>query len=244
MEDNLKSVSSREEKKSKRNYGKIILDEMRNATNFSKWGVDISFRELFGRVIEIGCGLGNNLDHLHKHFTDLWVCDYRQEYLDHVTSTKPYMTNKTLMWDITLPNNFDITFDSFFCSNVLEHIYDDQNAMKNISNIPGIKSGVVIVPANKIIYNKLDANVDHHRRYSKGELVQKLTDSGFKVMGIYSLNKIGVLGWIVQGGIFKLDTLGSRNVKLFNKLTPFIKMIDPILPWTGLSLVAILKKDQ
>ena len=217
---------------------------MQFSPNFSMWSIDICFNKLFGRVIEIGCGLGSNLDNLHQHYPDLWACDHRQKYLEYITSIKPYMTNKTLMWDITQPYVFDITFDSFFCSNVLEHIFDDQNAIKNIYNVPGIKSGVIIVPANKNIYNKIDANVEHHRRYSKEELLQKITNSGFSVLSIFSYNKIGVLGWIWQGGILKLDTLGSRNMKLFDKLMPFIKMIDPILPWGGLSLVAILKKIE
>ena len=45
------------------------------SSDFIKSTVGLSGSGLFGRVIEIGCGLGNNLDALNGQCTDLWASD-------------------------------------------------------------------------------------------------------------------------------------------------------------------------
>ena len=80
----------------------------------------------------------------------------------------------TILLDIEKPPNLEEQFDSFFCSNVLEHIEDDENAMGNIAKIPNIKKGVIIVPANNHIYSRIDKNLGHYRRYDKKILLNKL----------------------------------------------------------------------
>ena len=68
------------------NYGKTILQEMSVSSDFARWTVELSGSGLFGRVIEIGCGLGNNLDALNDQFKDLWASDSNEGYLRTVAS--------------------------------------------------------------------------------------------------------------------------------------------------------------
>ena len=222
-------------------YGKTILEEISISSNFSRWTVELSQSGLFGRVIEIGCGLGNNLDALNEQCKDLWASDNNEEYLRTVASKKKYLSG-TILWNIEKPPNIETQFNSFFCSNVLEHIEDDENALCNIAKIPNIKTGVIIVPANNYLYSRIDKNLGHYRRYNKKILLNKLAGAGFEVLKINSFNKIGTLGWIGQSIILKRDTLGSRNMRVFDKLMPLIRRIDSFVPFPGLSLLAIVKK--
>ena len=192
-------------------------------------------------MIEIGCGLGNNLDALNDQCKDLWASDSNEGYLRTVASEKKYLSG-TILWDIEKPPNIESQFDSFFCSNVLEHIEDDENAMSNIAKIPNIKKGVIIVPANNHIYSRIDKNLGHYRRYNKKTLLKKLDGAGFEVLEMNSFNKIGTLGWIGQSMILKRDTLGIRNMRVFDKLMPLIRRIDSFVPFPGLSLLAIVRK--
>ncbi len=224
-------------------YGKTILQEMSISSDFAKWTVELSGSGLFGRVIEIGCGLGNNLDALNEQCKDLWASDSNEGYLRTVASEKKYLSG-TILWDIEKPPNIETQFDSFFCSNVLEHIEDDENAMSNIAKIPNIKKGVIIVPANNHIYSRIDKNLGHYRRYNKKTLLKKLDGAGFEVLEMNSFNKIGTLGWIGQSMILKRDTLGSRNMRVFDKLMPLIRRIDSFVPFPGLSLLAIVNKTS
>ena len=63
------------------NYGEIILQEMSVSSDFARWTVELSGYGMFGRVIEIGCGLGNNLDALNDQFKDMWASDSNEAYL-------------------------------------------------------------------------------------------------------------------------------------------------------------------
>ena len=222
-------------------YGKKILQEISISSDFARWTVELSRSGLFGRVIEIGCGLGNNLDALNEQCKDLWASDYNEGYLRTVASEKKYLSG-TILWDIEKPPNIEEQFDSFFCSNVLEHVEDDENALCNIAKIPNIKTGVIIVPSNNHFYSRIDKNLGHYRRYNKKMLLKKLAGAGFEVLEINSFNKIGTLGWIGQSIILKRDTLGRRNMRVFEKLMPLIRRIDSFVPFPGLSLLAIVKK--
>ena len=63
-------------------------------------------------------------------------------------------------------------------------------------------------------------------------------------MKIFTFNKIGVLGWHVQGGLFKKKTLGEANMKLYNFLFPLFKSVDSKIPFNGLSIGAIVKIER
>ena len=47
-------------------YSKTILEEMNISPNFAQWSVDLVQDGLTNHVVEIGCGIGRNLDALQK----------------------------------------------------------------------------------------------------------------------------------------------------------------------------------
>jgi SAM-dependent methyltransferase len=133
--------------------------------------------------------------------------------------------------------------DSILCSNVLEHIKDEHAALRNMHAV--LKPGgrlVLVVPAGKWLHGSMDRVLGHWRRYSKTELVKQLSGEGFDTETVFSMNKPGVLGWFMNGKVFHRKTLGKFQMKLFNALVPLFKVVDPLLPWTGLSLVVVARK--
>jgi glycosyltransferase involved in cell wall biosynthesis len=135
--------------------------------------------------------------------------------------------------------------DSILCSNVLEHIKDEHAALRNMHAV--LKPGgrlVLVVPAGRWLYGSMDRVLGHCRRYTKPEVTQQLTGEGFVVEDVFSMNKPGVLGWFMNGKVFQRKTLGKIQMKLFNALVPVFKILDPILPWTGLSLVVVARKRE
>ena len=133
--------------------------------------------------------------------------------------------------------------DSILCSNVLEHIADDVGAVRNMRGV--LKEGgrlVLVVPAGRWLYGSMDQALEHRRRYSKKELMALLVREGFVVETAFSMNKPGVVGWLMNGKVWRRKTLGRVQMKLFNALVPVFKVVDPLLPWTGLSLVVVARK--
>jgi hypothetical protein len=103
---------------------------------------------------------------------------------------------------------------------------------------------VLVVPASQWLHGSMDRVLGHWRRYSKDEMTPKLAGLGFDVETVFSMNKPGVLGWFLNGKVLRRKTLGKFQMKLFNALVPMFKILDPLLPWTGLSLVVVARKRK
>ena len=59
---------------------------------------------------------------------------------------------------------------------------------------------------------------------------------------MYQLNKIGALSWGLFGKLLRRKQIGKPALKLFDKTVWFWRRIDGLLPWRGLSLVAVAKR--
>ena len=133
------------------------------------------------------------------------------------------------------------TFDTIVCMNVLEHIEDDRGTLKRFMAMlkPGGKL-VLVVPAHQILFNPLDSNDGHFRRYAEGELKEKLAEAGFSVVHASQFNLFGIFGWFVNGTIFRRKDLPTGQMGLFNKVAPFLFWLENLVgPPAGLSLLAV-----
>ena len=76
---------------------------------------------------------------------------------------------------------FKEKYDFIGIYDIIEHIEDDRTALKNLYN--ALKPGGLVnitVPACKFLWSQFD-ELDHKRRYSKKELIDKVKEAGFIV---------------------------------------------------------------
>jgi cyclopropane fatty-acyl-phospholipid synthase-like methyltransferase len=136
-------------------------------------------------------------------------------------------------------------FDTVVCVNVLEHIADDADALRTFKDIlvPG-GCVLIFVPAVQAAYGPLDAELGHHRRYSKPTLGKAFADAGLDLQVLRYSNPIGLVGWMYNSHIRKARTHSLGQVKLFDALVaPWALPIERALPPPiGLSLVAVGRK--
>ena len=226
-------------------YGEQILNEMRYAPRFAEWTLDLVKPYIGDMLIEIGAGIGNNTRMLRRSCKSVILTDIEPRYISLLREEYAHDTSVfSELWDVvTPPPELPFSPDTAFCSNVLEHVLDQGQALQNIHSLLSKNSRLIlIVPQGNYLYCSLDEALAHHRRYSRKSLKDLLLRNNFKIEVMFSLNKIGVIGWLWRGKLRKMKTLGDKNLKLYDRLMPFIRFLDPILPWTGLSLVAIAKK--
>ena len=98
------------------------------------------------------------------------------------------------------------------------------------------------MPAGEALFGSMDSALEHLRRYNMSTFIPRLVEAGLEVETAFSMNKMGVIGWLINGKVLRRKTLGRFQLKVFNALVPVFKFVDPILPWTGLSLVVVAKK--
>ena len=91
-------------------------------------------------------------------------------------------------------------------------------------------------------FGTLDVVLGHCRRYSKESLRQAAEDAGFVVKDIFEFNRIGTPAWFLNGKILRRHTFGLFQIWMLDMLTPLFRRIDWLLPFPGLSLIAVLER--
>ena len=234
--------------KSKIKYqGISTLEVLIEAKNYNQWIADAIKSYASGRILEIGAGTGN----LTSYFIQkkpLYVTEIDKELV--MLLKKKFAKEKDIFierLDITIkpPKKFIGFFSTVFAVNVLEHIQDDRLALKNIAQI--LKTNgklLLLIPAKKNAYTKLDHELGHYRRYEKKEIINKLEETGYLVQKIYFFNIVGLLSWTIRDKVKRRDiNLKPYHIKIFDSVVPLLRKIESIIPIPmGISLIVIAKK--
>lgn len=228
--------------------GVTVLEVLEGADNYNNWIVSRIKPDIVSPALEIGAGTGN-ISAFFKNLKSLTVTD-NDETLVEKLATK-FKGNKNVRAEVLdiEKDLYKVTnrFRTIYSVNVLEHIKNDEKALKNMHKLlePGGKV-VLLVPAKKFAYTNLDKDLGHHRRYEKAELKDKLTNAGFTVKSISYFNAVGLASWIIRDKISRgSKNLSSTQVKFFDMIVPVLKQAEPkkILPM-GISLIGIGEKNE
>jgi len=102
----------------------------------------------------------------------------------------------------------------------------------------------VLVPQGRALYGTIDETLGHKRRFSADEVHALLEQNGFDIARWIQLNKIGTPAWWLYGRCLKRKHISKITLKLFDKSVWLWKWIEPLLPWRGLSLIAVARKSS
>jgi len=216
--------------------------------NYNKWIIE-NIREAFGKnILEIGCGMGTMIDLAAARGRKITGADIDSGFITH--AKKKYAGNpdiKIIKADMEgLSRKFKRRpFDTVMMINTLEHIRDDNRALKVIYGLlTGRGKLAVFVPAFQSIYGQLDKNVGHYRRYDRPGLRKLLEKNNFLVEKLYYMNIIGFFGWFFNSKFLKRGYTPEFQSAVFdNFLVPVESAVERIIkPPFGQSLVAIASK--
>lgn len=179
--------------------------------------------------------------------TVYWATDVNPHYLDYLVTmrnSRPYMrvgfTNA--MDGESFPKGQ--SFDTVVCLNVVEHIEDDVRAMRNIwTSLSDSGRAIILVPCGPSLYGSLDEVLGHFRRYTETSLVKVCEEAGFRVEQVLKFNRAGAPAWWLNARILRKKTFALGQIRMLNVLTPIFRLVDPVLPFPPLSLIAILRKQ-
>jgi len=229
--------------------GRMALDALEQAPRFNRWMYDVIKPHLGFRLVELGCGRGNLTRFLRRH-GEMMALDYREDYLVELKEKWGYLADLHLRrMDLTVPEHYeplrDFGPDTVVCLNVLEHIEDDRAVLRRLYEVLPMQARVVfLVPYNPALTSEFDRQVGHWRRYRRRELEEKMTESGFKVVRQFYFNKIGVLAWWVGNTLGGQKTITPWQLRLYNFLTPVFRLLDRVLPTSGLSTIVVAQKTE
>lgn len=126
-----------------------------------------------------------------------------------------------------LPN--EMLFDYIFTSNVLEHIENDAETLHKLFNNLHFGGGLgIFVPANRLLYSQIDTKLGHFRRYSRKDLISKVSQAGFQIELCVYVDSVGFFAWLFLK-IFRLgiNDSGSLLLPVYDKIFwPLSKTLD------------------
>jgi glycosyltransferase involved in cell wall biosynthesis len=227
--------------------GKVTLDAMDQAPKFNRWMYETVKPWLGRRVAELGVGRGNLSKYIRQHERVL-LTDYRLDYLRDLHARWRHQKSVSIgQLDMTVAADYEqlreFGPDSVVFLNVLEHIEDDRAVLQSLfETVPDGCKVVVLVPYNQQLFSDFDRELGHFRRYSDGELERKFREAGFQVLTQLYFNKFGVFAWYIANTLGKQKALTPGQLRVYNFLTPALRVLDAILPGSGLSTIVVAER--
>ena len=171
-----------------------------------------------GAVLEIGSSSGFLLHALRQQFpcAEIVGSDIVVKPLERLGESLPGVP--LVQMDLLQCPLKERQFDAVVALNVLEHIEEDGMALEKIARL--LKPGGILVlevPQGPNLYDYYDAYLRHFRRYSKKDLIAKITAAGLQP------KKINFLGFIAYLPFFIVKKLNRLRFGLRGEKSPKIE---------------------
>ncbi|MGH2726313.1 MAG: class I SAM-dependent methyltransferase [Actinomycetota bacterium] len=186
------------------------LELLGGAVRYQRWVLS-AFEPVSGSVVEVGAGSGN-------------MTRWLSARADRVVAVEPHPALAERIEALQLPN-VDVLrtriedlpedasgFDLAVSVNVLEHIEDDEGAVRAMARLvrPGGRLAI-LVPAHRLLSGKLDRRYHHLRRYSRRGVAALLDHAGVEIERVRYFNPLGAIGWLLF-----VRLLGRTRLSAFN----------------------------
>jgi SAM-dependent methyltransferase len=234
--------------------GTETLKVISDAGNFNRWMYKTIKPFCKGLILEIGSGIGNISRFLLSDGFEVTLSDINNSYIDTLEGKFRDFDNlnEVILLDFAEKEiNKKHTgligkYDTVLALNVLEHIDDHEQAVKNGLSL--VKPGgnmIILVPAFESLYNEFDKAVYHKRRYSVKNLKDVVSVPGFNIIHNQYFNVAGILGWYISGKMLKKNVIPGSQMSFYNQLVPLWKVADRLLSrFCGLSLICVAEKSD
>ncbi len=220
------------------------LSSLEGAVNYRDWLLRLSRPYLAAPVLEVGAGRGT--------FTPFLAAT------GDVTAIEPSERLATLLAEVVveLPQVRVVVGDlndvtpaadhgSAVMFNVLEHIEDDGEALRQI--YARLKPGACLaiwVPAFPLLYSKFDRSVGHHRRYRLRGLKSLARESGYTIERAHYANAIGWFSWLLFCRVLGANPVDGFLTRVFDRFfVPVISRVERVIrPPFGQSVFVVARK--
>jgi len=204
-------------------------------------------------VLEIGCGVGGNVELLGKSGNYLGI-DMHGPAIAYCSEKFPQFNFKCARIE-DIPQEFNSNkFDSIYILDVLEHLDNGVEILKTTRNYLNENGKILVtVPAFQFLWSPHDDFVHHVRRYTKKSLRKTLEESGYSVERLSYFNSL----------LFPLALIQRLGMRFLNKkLSSHLSTPPGIVNWlfqvvfsqeawilrfidmpVGLSIIAVVKKN-
>jgi glycosyltransferase involved in cell wall biosynthesis len=228
-------------------YGRAFLNNLEGTPQYLNWMAELLRPYLGDRILELGAGIGTlsgrlmgrRLQYVATERDPLYLHALRNRFL-----RTPSVSVREFDPDRPAPaEGLGGPFDTVLCVNLLEYV-ETPAFLEAVAawTAPG-GTLIALVPQGPALFGSLDRMLGHKRRYRATELRELLSRYGFEVQDTRQLNKVSAPAWWLFSRVLSRRHINKLFLKVFDKTVWFWRRVDFLLPWRGLSLVAIARKS-
>jgi len=216
-----------------------------HARHWKKYWSGIVSQYIHGDVLEVGAGIGSNVDLLLKT-SQHWVCLEPDANLVQQLRAKMESDDRCEVVRGQLQDLDDSRqFDTILYIDVLEHIENDSAEVSEAAS--HLRSGgalIVLVPAHQWLFTPFDSAIGHFRRYDKAGL-KACSPPALRLERLLYLDSVGLCASIGNKLVLGQSMPTYRQIMVWDKvMVPLSQWFDPISRYSlGKSLLAVWRKD-
>jgi len=204
------------------------LDNLDGADNYAAWIFEAVEPHLGEAVLEVGAGHGTFTGLLSARSARVAATDVSERCVGILSARFADDPRVTVLHGSAADAAELPPFDSAVLINVLEHIADDDHALRELSAT--LKPGgrlLLWVPAFAFLYSDFDRKIGHYRRYRKAGLAEKLSSAGYDVAEIRYMNAVGALAWLVVARLLHRAPTRGLSVRIYDSyFVPVLKRVE------------------
>jgi len=214
---------------------------------YRKYQLDMIAPFVGQSLLEVGSGLG----HFSEQFSD------RVEYLI-VSDNDPYCIAQLAaryagddgvdVLELELPGKLKVRrpVDTVVMMNVLEHIQDDAQALRDLAECVEPGGRIIIwVPGYMQLFGDFDRIVGHCRRYTPATLRQAVQAAGLELEVCRPVNFIGGVAWWLTVRRLGVGHVNPRLASLYDVVVvPATRLLERLFsPPFGQSVFAVARRQ-
>jgi glycosyltransferase involved in cell wall biosynthesis len=229
-------------------YGRGVLNNLTGTPKYLSW-LAREVRPYVGDdVLEVAAGIGNIAARLIGRRM-LYITSEKEPLHLHALRNRFLRTPNVVVRriDPEVPEDLaglESCFNTVLCIDVLEYLDDPAAVIRRLST--ALKpSGllVAVVPQGPGLFGGLDKSLGHKRRDDVADAKRLLESSGLAIETVRDFNKAGWLLWWTYSKILGSKQFNKPVLKIFDKTVWLWRRLERLLPWRGLSLILVGRKQ-
>jgi SAM-dependent methyltransferase len=199
-----------------------------------------------GDVLEVGAGLGANIEYLnHPGVRSLHCLEPDEALAAQLRQAATGQAHITVSTG-TVAGLGAASFDAVLYADVLEHIEDDKGELRRAAAVlrPG-GALIVLAPAHQSLFNPFDTALGHYRRYDRASLAA-CTPPSARLEKIWYLDSMGLLASSANKLVLRQSLPTKRQIAFWDTvIVPASRVLDPLLGYrAGKSILAVWRRTE
>lgn len=209
------------------------LGLFRHAANWKRYFASRCSPYVRGAVLDVGCGLGANAEHLwNGTVTDWTFLEPDLRLLDQVPANAPahVLQRSRRIHGTTADLPPTASYDTILYLDVIEHI--EQSSAELARAFQLLRPGghiVILVPAFNHLYSPFDKAIGHFRRYDKAMLRAELPPEG-RIVRLEYLDSLAFFMSLANKWVLGQRYPTLKQVMFWDRtVVPLSRLADPLL---------------